>query len=362
MSVDIAGMVSTAQQMATTAAQNATDIYNQALTNAQTTIGVSTYTVDAPQSIDLLSYSPSKEYDPDLMLPDMSTFDPGNSYASVIPNQRTLMKTFVAGGMTDWITSFAPDFIAKQKELTDKITVGLAGGSAIDDTVEQAIFDRSRSRVDAENTAAQLQLSATMAKRGFPLPAGVIAAGVRVVNKDSADRIARAATEAAIHRSTIENQFATACLEVSQGMNSVVQQSILSYASVVATINESTLNYASAAIAAIDLTVKTKLFVAEAGYKRDDAAWRANLDAMKYEVDSLAKKVSFQIEKAQVFLDKSKAQVSASVETEQLRVQAAMNRVNAMVNAASAGASPQASIAGNAISAQNTLVQQTSSS
>jgi hypothetical protein len=198
-----------------------------------------------------------------------------------------------------------------------------------------------------------------MAKRGFPLPAGVLTAALRMVQKDSAERIARGATEAAVQRAMLENQFATVCVNASQALNQGVQGSITSYAGIVATVNEATMNYANAVVQAIDAAVKSQLAVALSKFEAGDTTFKNDLATLQTNVGNLAKKLELQLQESSMLLDRAKAQTQADVALEQAEAQIHMNKISAMVNAANSGAGPQASIASSAISTGNTLVQQT---
>jgi hypothetical protein len=185
-----------------------------------------------------------------------------------------------------------------------------------------------------------------------------MAALVRQIAKDTADRAARAATETAVQRIQFETQFAQACLAAAQSLHGGTLQGMLSYAGIVATLNESTLQYASATIAAIEATTKLKLAVAQADYEADSKSFEHAMTTLAADVENLAKKVGLQLERARLLLDQAKAQMQADLEVDRLRVQHEMNKINAVVSAANAGASPQAHIAGNAISSINTTVSE----
>lgn len=364
----IDSIISNAQALAGTAQAAAVALFNTAATTASTANhGLTERSVADVDAIDDLvlaglgaldAQGVAPGFNATLSAPDTSSVNLSNSFTTNVTAERSDMSAFINGGIEGFITAFVPDYPDIRDELTAKISAGLDGGIAISDAAEQAIYTRSRDRIDAESVTAQTQLSATMARRGFPLPAGVLAAGLRQVQKEVADRAARAATETAVQRITFETDFAKACLGASQAVHLGTQQSLLAYASIVATLNEASLKYASAVVAAIEADVKTKLAVAQAQFESEDVAYKATLAEIAVDVDNLSKKLEQQVKEAALLLDHAKAETQAELEYDRLRIQHEMNKLNAVVSAANAGSSPQASIASSAISSINTTVSE----
>lgn len=354
----IDNIIATAQSLAAGAAANATNMYVNAYDAANTNHSVGFKTIPEIGALEALDPDNAPEFNAAFSAPDTSGLGSHASYDADVVAQRSYMKAFISGGMTDFIISFAPNYTTLRADLEGKIAAGLTGGTAISDAVEAQIYARARDRIDAENTAAELQLSKVMSRRGYPLPAGILAAGLQQVRKDAFDRIANSATEVAINRAQVENEFAKVCISASQSLNLGVQQSCLAYAGIVATVNEATLQYAAATLQVIDMTVKTKLAVASAQYDADSNAYKNALLELQTNIENLVKKLTFQFKEAELILDQAKAQTSADVQLEQVEAQLHIAKINALVSATSAGAGPQASIASAAISTGNTLVQQ----
>lgn len=348
-------IIANAQNLALQSAANATAMYNEALTAAQATYSVDFKSVDAVAGVDDLAYTAAPEFSASMTtvnVPDYST--------SVTMEPRSEMKTFVAGGMQDFLTAFVPNYVTLRTNLDLKLNTAMTtGGTVMTLAQEKAIFDRGRARVAAENVAAEAAVQTSMSRRGFALPAGVLAAAQRKAEKDSADRIAANATELSLHKYDVEREYIQACMNMSRDLYVGVNGAILTYAGIVAALNEATVNYANATVAAIDSTVKAKLAVAIAEFESDDTAYKNALAALTTDVENLAKKLTLQIQEAGLLLDQAKAQTQADVAMEAEKVRLHITKVNAMVNAANSGAGPQASIASGAISTGNTLVQQT---
>lgn len=352
-------IISNAQGLAGSAQAAAVALFYAAQEAAQTSAVPTTgKTVDDVADSDALTYDAAPEFAGTLSAPSTAGLDLAATLASAATGQQTTMRAFIDGGMASFITAFVPDYSAVRDELTAKISAGLTGGIAISDGQEQAIYTRARDRIEAESAAAQTQAEDTWARRGFPLPAGVMTATLRQVQKDTADRAARAATETAVQRIQFETQFAQACLAASQALTGGTLQGLLSYAGIVATLNEATLQYATATVAAIEATTKLKLAVAQANYDADSKAFEHAMTTLAADVENLAKKVGLQLERARLLLDKAKVQVQADLEVDRMKVQHEINKVNAVVSAANSGASPQAHIASSAISSINTTVSE----
>jgi hypothetical protein len=84
------------------------------------------------------------------------------------------------------------------------LTTRLAGGTGLDPTVEQAIFDRARDR-----EAIQAQANITEATRlaeaaGFPLPTGALAADIRRAQREYYDKVSGASREIMVKQADLE--------------------------------------------------------------------------------------------------------------------------------------------------------------
>ena len=82
----------------------------------------------------------------------------------------------------------------------------LSGGTGLPDAVEQAIWDRARSRETSIALANEADILRTSEALGFPLPAGVIAAQTRDAQKGYYDKLAGLSRDVAIKQAELEQE------------------------------------------------------------------------------------------------------------------------------------------------------------
>ena len=82
----------------------------------------------------------------------------------------------------------------------------LAGGTGLPDDVEQAIWDRARSRETSIALANEADILRTSEALGFPLPAGVIAAQTRDAQKGYYDKLSGLSRDVAIKQAELEQE------------------------------------------------------------------------------------------------------------------------------------------------------------
>lgn len=82
----------------------------------------------------------------------------------------------------------------------------LAGGTGLNPTVEQAIWDRARSRESLLGAANEAEVLRTGEALGYHLPPGVTAAQLRTAQQDTVNRISTASREIAIKQADLEQE------------------------------------------------------------------------------------------------------------------------------------------------------------
>lgn len=84
------------------------------------------------------------------------------------------------------------------------LTARLGGGTGLDAAVEQAIWDRARSREVALNAANEAEVTRMHEAMGFHLPSGALAAQLRAAQQDSANKISTLSRDIAIKQAELE--------------------------------------------------------------------------------------------------------------------------------------------------------------
>lgn len=111
----------------------------------------------------------------------------------------------LAGEFSDYIDTHFPNNAAllapAEAWLTNAIT---NGGTGINAAVEDQIWQRDRARVNAEADAAEDDLIAGWAAKGYDLPPGALLSSQSMLRKQAADRMAQASRDIAIKQAELE--------------------------------------------------------------------------------------------------------------------------------------------------------------
>lgn len=84
------------------------------------------------------------------------------------------------------------------------LTARLAGGTGLNASVEQAIWDRARSREAALGAKNEAEVTRTHEAMGFHLPTGAFAAQLRAAQQDTVDRISSLSRDISIKQADLE--------------------------------------------------------------------------------------------------------------------------------------------------------------
>lgn len=98
---------------------------------------------------------------------------------------------------------YASELLSKLKSVLD---TRMSGGTGLDPAVEQAIWDRGRSRETQIALANQAEVMRTSESFGFPLPTGVLAAQLRDAQRDYYDKLSGLSRDIAIKQADLEQE------------------------------------------------------------------------------------------------------------------------------------------------------------
>ena len=108
---------------------------------------------------------------------------------------------------TPYSYSVGPEYAsALLAALKATLTTRLAGGTGLSPAVEQAIWDRARSRETQTALANEADVQRTSEALGFALPPGVIAAQVRATQQDYYDKLSSLSRDVAIKQAELEQE------------------------------------------------------------------------------------------------------------------------------------------------------------
>ena len=136
------------------------------------------------------------------------------AYKSSLPE----MKAFVDSAASEYLNTYAPEYENNRARLVNSINKAYDEGTGLAESVEQGIYDRGRSRAEAEAIRLQNEVLDNMDKTGMYVPAGATIAALQDVQKTTAMANAQYASETAIEKAKLELDHLQFVLQLSDGM------------------------------------------------------------------------------------------------------------------------------------------------
>lgn len=249
------------------------------------------------------------------------------AYASQAPSTIAMLDGYVDA----MLVKFNPRYHEQMGRIETQLATYLDGGTGLDPDVEDAIYERSRDKVDAETRRVGAAAFADAADRGFTLPTGAALAAISTARQAGADNNARAAREIVVLQAEMEQKNLQFAVTTSAGLRTALLNSALSYHQNLVTINGQALEYAKTILAAVvevyNVSVrayqvkqeayKTEALVYETRRKAAMAQielYQAEIDALKALGDVDRQKVEVykaRIDALQVYANVYRAQIEA---------------------------------------------------
>jgi len=205
------------------------------------------------------------------------------------------------------------------------INTRLAGGTGLAPAVEQAIWDRARSREMQNSLANEAEITRASEALGFQLPAGVMAAQLREAQQDYYDKLSNLSRDIGIKQAELEQENLKSA--ISQGME--LEGRLIDYSYKLEQLTfETAKAYADNAIQIYNASVE--------GYKALLNGYQTYAGAYKTIIEAELAKV--EVYKAELSGEETKAKINNSlVEQYKAQIEASMSQVEiykAQVNAA----------------------------
>lgn len=261
-------------------------------------------------------------------------YDPNVQLATVFDSDFnatwTDLEVWVRGLMTDWMNTHFPmlDPAIETAENTWLLNVVNSGYAGIPAIIEQAIWDRARSRETQEALRMEEEAVGQLAARGFSLPPGVLADRLLTIQRDASNKI-----------STITRDIAIKQVELSIEMTKIAIQEMtklrIGLAGALADFMRAWMSLPGAAadIAKAKATLQQVLWNSSADYARAQVSIASlSLDAQKTNAE-----INVQLQKLGIDSDNT---------SRNLRVQAAIQAANSMGQIASATHGAQNTLVG----------------
>ena len=269
-------------------------------------------------------------------LPDAPTDLRGtleSTYASATPQAMAM----IDGQVDAWIEKYNPQFFAQMDALEDKLATYVQGGTGLAPAVETAIYERSRSKQDAEARRVRDAAWADTANRGFTLPTGALMAAARRTRQAAADNNAQAAREIVVMQAELEQKNVQFALTLSANVRSTMVQSSLNYHGNLVTINGQALEYAKSVagilveaynVAARAFGLRLDAYRAEAAvYETQLKSALAGIELYRLEIDAL--KAVTDVDRAKVAIYEARiSALTGLANTYRAQIEAVQGRVN----------------------------------
>lgn len=163
-----------------------------------------------------------------------------DTYRQSVPE----FKAFVDAGVDEWMRCYAPDLKNQAVLLAEELTQALVTNSPLDEKFEEGLYNRARTRVEAQRNRQVEEVTRAASKRGFQLPPGAVTGGLNQATQAASNQIAQSANEIAVERAKLEYQFKQFILQLSQTAQTQAQQTLIQYAGVLLNVNSQALEYA----------------------------------------------------------------------------------------------------------------------
>lgn len=164
--------------------------------------------------------------------------------------------------MADAVSNITPRAAAYVEEIAPGITAVLGtsdaqlatylrGGTGLAPAVENAIYERSRSKVDAESERVRSTILSDMANRGFTLPNGALSSAIVAARQAAADNNAKAASEITIMQAEMEQKNLQFAVSTLAGMRATLLNATQAYLQSLVALNGQSLDAAKSVLSTI---------------------------------------------------------------------------------------------------------------
>jgi hypothetical protein len=272
-------------------------------------------TPDAPDSIQVLLGDT-----PDVVLPSFtaelqdgrlaSAEDLEAKFETALQRMTPQMRDFVEEQASRFLSTYAPDHKAGLAKLEGRISTEMDEG-VMGSEIEQQIFDRARSRIEAERATAFDRVRAEVSRAGFPIPPGLLQGALVRLEVEALRATVAAAAETSIERTKIEIQHGQFLMNLSAQMRQQTMSQVVQYVGALLQANAQALDYSRQVVqAGVDsynlsvqqLRANLELYQTEAGvWETRLKAAMAELDLHKVELEAAKAKKDIEIVDIQAY-------------------------------------------------------------
>lgn len=246
------------------------------------------------------------------------------------------MITVIDGLVDAMLTKRNPQYAAQMAAIETQLTRYLAGGTGLNSSVENAIYERARGKNNAEALRVRNSAYDEAAGRGFTIPTGALLAITQAARQAGADNNSRAANEIVVMQAEMEQKNLQFAVTTSTGLRTAMVQATLSYCQNLVSINGQALDYAKSVLSAVIEVYNTQVRMygqqLEA-YKAEAAAYdvkvrAAMIQVERYKAEIQGLDVSIQADRARIDIYKARIEALLSyASTYKAQIEAVQGRV-----------------------------------
>lgn len=169
------------------------------------------------------------------------------AYAGAAPSMVAMVDGFVDNMLAKYNPNYKPAMAAIETQLQKYLN----GGTALNASVETAIYDRARNKNNAESIRVRDTIYKDTADRGFTMPTGALLSAVTEARQSGADNNSKSANEIAIAQAEMEQKNLQFAVTTSTGLRVALTSAAMSYMQNIGTINGQALDYAKNILSAV---------------------------------------------------------------------------------------------------------------
>lgn len=253
---------------------------------------------DAPSALLSINLVPPTIHDitiptaPTVVLPEFLVTQPNTDiatptdfaveYAQNYADSSTAMRATINAELDAQLLKLNPRYTEQMAKLEDKLSLFLEGGTALPPEVEQAIFNRTRDKINEEYLRTRDGIMVEGSKRGFTIPGGAQFSALSQARQAAADNNSRASIEIAIKQAELEQNNTQFAVTQTQNLRTAVMQTMTAWFTGLIQLNGQGLEYSkdllAASIAVYETLVKIVASRVEV-YKAEATIYATKLDA-----------------------------------------------------------------------------------
>ncbi|WP_157976389.1 hypothetical protein [Parahaliea mediterranea] len=183
-------------------------------------------------------------FDDAMALPDIEQTDLVTAFKDARGENFQVLVDAAESYADAWIAQYCPEYSTGLAAIEARITDGIAGGNAMDEGWENAMYDRARVRVNEEAHRSQEAVTAEYARRGFAIPPGAVMSGLARAAQNTGSALAQANADIVVRRKEIEQQHLQFVLQLSTSIRQHFSGAMQNYLQLVFSANGQALEYA----------------------------------------------------------------------------------------------------------------------